>query len=348
MLHVLVIDDDIVDVELMTLALERIDRKVELRHATDEAEICAMLQDPVDIVLCDYMMPSITARQAIKLVRQHSASLPVVVVSNSIGEEAVVALFRAGASDYLSKDKLALLPTVIERVLRRARMVRSRVAALARLKLLSGRLIETEDRERAALARDLHDNLGQLLTGIMIRIDNVKAGDESWDSLTELVQHAVRVVKTMSFALRPTQLDSLGIVPAANAILNNQLYGAGLRIDFLRRGVVPSCARPAHVVALRVLQEAATNVARHAGATRLVVRMHFIDQNCLIMCVADNGIGFDVSSVLAGGIRPENQGLHGMIERAELAGGRLRLRSSPERGTTLRLAIGKEFFGEGA
>jgi signal transduction histidine kinase len=342
MLRILSIDDDPMDVELINMTLHRTGREFILSHARDAAEISFGLRTSVDVVLCDFTMPSISAKRAVELVRQHSASLPVIVLSSSIGEEAVVELFRAGASDYLSKDKLALLPTIIERVLRAARRERARLAALTRMKQLSRRLIETEDRERAALARDLHDNLGQLLTGMMLRIENVRAGSESWERLTELVQHAVREVKTMSFALRPTQLDILGLVPAAQALLSNQFQGTRLRVQVLRRGCATASSAAAQVLALRVLQEAATNVARHAHATRLVVKIHFIDAHALAICIADDGVGFDAVAVLGEGIRPENQGLYGMIERVELAGGRLRIRAAPGRGTVLRLVMGSQ------
>ncbi|MBV8037749.1 response regulator [Roseateles sp.] len=346
MLRVLSVDDDPVDVELIGLALERTGREFVLRNAREEHEVREALAEPVDVVLCDFTMPYLTAARTLELAQQLAPGVPVIVVTNSIGEDAVVELFRAGAHDYVAKDKLALLQSSIDRVMREAFQERQRVTTLTaladanrRLRQLSARLVETEDRERAALARDLHDNLGQLLTGLMIRIDNVRTGGESWERLTELVQCAVHEVKTRSFALRPAQLDLLGFFAAAQGLLDSQLQGSGIRIDVLRRGARPARPSPTQALALRVLQEAATNVARHAQASRFVVRARFSGDSDLVLCMADNGIGFDVARVLAGGVRLENQGLHGMIERVELSGGRLRLRSSPGRGTTLRLVI---------
>ena len=97
------------------------------------------------------------------------------------------------------------------------------------------------------------------------------------------------------------------------------------------------CIAHTHAVALRILQEGLTNVLRHAAAHRLVVRLHFLPGEHFTLALGDDGQGFDVAAALAGGLSERNVGLHGMSERAELMGGRLRLRSGPGRGTTLRL-----------
>jgi signal transduction histidine kinase len=92
-------------------------------------------------------------------------------------------------------------------------------------------------------------------------------------------------------------------------------------------------------VALRVLQEGLTNVLRHAGATRVVVRLRFCGTEHFVLTLGDDGSGFDARALLAGGMGEHNLGLFGMLERAELMGGHLRFRSSPGRGTVLRLCM---------
>src|SRR5690606_27621734 len=139
---------------------------------------------------------------------------PLIVVTRAIGEEAAVAVMRAGARDYHLKEHLNLLGPAIERVLRERRLEverRRAQAALAeayrRLSRVSARIVDVQERERALIARELHDELGQTLTGIVLHLHAVKrarlAGDavSSVDTALALAQGAVDQVRRMSFTL---------------------------------------------------------------------------------------------------------------------------------------------------
>jgi signal transduction histidine kinase len=262
----------------------------------------------------------------------------------------VVGLFRAGAKDYVAKEKLALLPAVVDRVLRerglaaeRERSARVLAAANARLRQLSAHLVDAQERERTRIARDLHDGLGQQLTSIVMQLQAAQhsadaAGAERCHAnALETAQEAIGQLRTLSFELRPAQLELLGFVAAVKATLDRQRDATGLQSVVRVRGDAPPRLLPTHAVALRILQEGLTNVLRHAAALRCVVKLHFLGDEHFWLTIGDDGRGFDVPAVLGGGLSERNIGLHGMIERAELMGGRLRLRSSPGRGTTLRL-----------
>lgn len=352
MLRIVSIDDEADDVELIRLALARAGLAAEVRHVDDEAGLRRCLRSAPDLLLCDYSMPTFSAERALALVATAAQPVPLVVVTRAIGEDAVVQLFRAGAKDYVAKDKLALLPAVIERVLReraneleRQRTAEALAQANARLRLLSARLVDAQERERTLVARELHDGLGQVLTGIVIhlhaaaRSDTPAQAERCNERALDLAQQAIRQVKSMSFQLRPPQLELLGFVAALQATLERQLEASGVRGSLRVRGSDPRCAQPAQAVALHILQEALTNVLRHADARNVVVRQRFAPDGRFVLTLGDDGRGFDVKAALGGGLTEHNLGLHGMLERAELMGGRLRFRSRPGRGTVVRLSL---------
>lgn len=352
MLHIVCIDDEPDDVELVRLALERADVEAQIERIDDEAALVNCLETPPHLLLCDYSMPGFSAERALAIVAAHRKPVPLVVVTRSIGEDAVVELFRSGAKDYVGKDKLALLPAVIQRVLReraleveRQRTAQALAEANARLRLLSSRLVGAQERERTLVARELHDSLGQVLTSVVMQLHASGRTPEAAEAqrcqqrALELTQQAIRQVKTMSFNLRPAQLELLGFVAAVRATLDRQLEASEVKGALRLRGNDPQRTLPAQSVALRVLQEALTNMLRHSHAHSVVVRLRFADGEHFVLTIGDDGVGFDVAAALAGGLSESNLGLHGMLERAELMGGRIRFRSRPERGTVVRLSL---------
>ncbi|UUX94545.1 histidine kinase [Aquabacterium sp. J223] len=354
MLNIVCIDDEEDDVELVRLALARAELDATLERVADERGLMHALAGPPDVVLCDYSMPGFSAERALALLQRcPGRAPPVIVVTRAIAEATVVQLLRNGAHDYVPKDKLALLPTVIHRVLavrahhREQRRTTEQLAeTYTRYRALSARMVDAQERERASIARELHDGLGQLLTGIMIhlhaagRTPDAAQGAAHRDSALAMADQALQQVKTLSFDLRPAQLGLLGFVPAVRAMLERKLGPPGIRADLQVQGEDPTPEHPSRAVALRVLQQALLNVIRHAQARRVTIRLRLAPGRPLRLTVADDGRGFDVHAVLHGPVNEHNIGLRGMQERAELAGGRLKVCSRPGRGTVLCLRIG--------
>jgi signal transduction histidine kinase len=323
--------------------------RFELQAVSEEAPFRAAIEHGVDAVLCDYSLKAFSAVRALELVHEVEPGLPLIVVSRAIGEEAAVSVLRAGARDYHLKGQLSLLGPAIERVLRERRLEierRRAQAALAeayrRLSRVSARIVDAQERERALIARELHDELGQTMTGIVLHLHAVKrarAGAKasaSVDAALALAQDAVDQVRRMSFTLRPPQLDLLGLSAAVRSSVDRQLSATGVHGEVQVLGTEPRQASGCWIAAFRIVQEAVTNAARHARAKRVLVRLRFGRGDRLTLCVADDGAGFDVHKVLNGGVREENIGLAGMAERAEMAGGQLRIRSGAGRGTVVR------------
>jgi signal transduction histidine kinase len=154
-----------------------------------------------------------------------------------------------------------------------------------------------------------------------------------------MAQAAVKQLKTLSFSLRPAQLDLLGLVAATQSAVQRIAEPAGLAASVTARGQEPSTLGETASVALRLVQEALNNVVRHAQASLICVRLRFLAQGRIGVLVVDDGVGFDKRELLDGQPSERNVGLYGMIERTELAGGRLHIRTRPGRGVAIRAVL---------
>jgi len=353
-IRLLCVEDSADDVELMAIALERADphRRYLLERVEDASGFTEALRHDFDVILCDFNMPRFSPYAALQILVARRCGIPLVVVTRAIGEEAAVHVLRCGAKDYLTKDKLGTLPQIIERVMTERRRVleqerlgRELEAAYRRLKKLSARLVVAQERERTLISRELHDQLGQTLTGMVIHLHAAKrSGDPAdarkhTDTAMDMAQAAVSQLKTLSFSLRPAQLDLLGLVPAVQTAVQRIAEPADLAFSVSSRGKEPAVLGETASVSLRLVQEALNNVVRHANASLVVVRLRFLPQGRIGVLVIDDGVGFDKTELLGGQASERNVGLYGMIERTELAGGRLHIRTRPGRGVAIRAVL---------
>ena len=353
-IRLLCVEDNPDDVELMGIALERADptRTYTLQRVDDATAFVDALQEEFDAILCDFNMPRFSPYAALQILVARKLTTPLIVVTRAIGEEAAVHVLRCGAKDYVTKDKMGTLPQIIDRVmadrqrvLEQERLGRELEAAYRRLKKLSARLVVAQERERNLISRELHDHLGQTLTGMVIhlhaasRAANADAAHKHTETAMEMAQGAVEQLKTLSFALRPAQLDLLGLVAAAHSAVQRVAEPAGLAFTVTSRGTEPKELRETASVALRLIQEAMTNIVRHAQASLVCVRLRFLPQGRIGVLVIDDGVGFEKHSLLDGQTSEKNFGLYGMIERTELAGGRLRIRTAPGKGVAIRAIL---------
>ncbi|MEJ6023409.1 hybrid sensor histidine kinase/response regulator [Ramlibacter sp. PS4R-6] len=353
-IRLLCVEDNPDDVELMGLALERADpsRRYRLHRVDDATAFVEALAEEWDAILCDFNMPRFSPYAALQILVARKLTTPLVVVTRAIGEEAAVHVLRCGAKDYVTKDKLGTLPQIVERVmadrervLEKERLGRELEAAYRRLKKLSARLVVAQERERNLISRELHDHLGQTLTGMVIHLHAAqRAADPETarrhtETAMDMAQGAVGQLKTLSFSLRPAQLDLLGLVAAAQSAVQRIAEPAGLAYAVTARGQEPAELGETASVALRIIQEAITNVVRHAQASLVSVRLRFLPQGRIGVLVVDDGVGFDKDALLDGQPSEKNVGLYGMIERTELAGGRLSIRTAPGRGVAVRAVL---------
>jgi two-component system, NarL family, sensor histidine kinase UhpB len=196
--------------------------------------------------------------------------------------------------------------------------------------------LRAQEQERARVARDLHDEVNQSLTGVLLRLEAAREAappelEEEIDETKALANQAMRELLSLARQLRPTALDDLGL-SAAVAGLVESLELSGVETEFDSAGHFSDLAADRQLVVYRVAQEALSNAARHSGARRIDVRLSRRDSGVELE-VADDGRGFAFAEA-EGGL-----GLAGMRERALLIGGELTIESRPGHGTTVRLRI---------
>jgi signal transduction histidine kinase len=201
------------------------------------------------------------------------------------------------------------------------------------------RVVEGQEHERKRLARELHDETGQALTSILLGLKTLEQGEseegrERVATLRELVVSTLQDVRRLAVELRPAALDDFGLAPALERLVETHRARDATAIDVeVRLG--PGERLPAEVetAVYRIVQEALTNVARHASATRISVLVARKNGN-VVAVIEDDGTGFDPATV-----RDDSLGLAGIRERVALLGGRLRLETAPGKGTTLAAEV---------
>lgn len=203
-----------------------------------------------------------------------------------------------------------------------------------RLRHLSNRLVTLQERERRKLARDLHDEVGQALTAILLHVDLLARKTEDSAALGRIakvrgiVEASVQQVRGMLQELRPPQLDELGLGAAVRAQLDRLESADGLSIELECPPLVPRPDPRIESVAFRLIQECVTNAVKHAQAQRLRVRLQVdADSDALSVEVIDDGRGFDESALENGSSGGSGLGLVGMRERVGLVGGELQVQS---------------------
>jgi signal transduction histidine kinase len=237
---------------------------------------------------------------------------------------------------------LLLAVATTRRILRLARDADLRyhqvVEAQRELKELSARLVEAQEQERRAISRELHDEVGQSLSALLMELGNLGAAaprDADFrrhvESIRKLAESSVQVVRNMALLLRPSMLDDLGLVPALQWQAREISKRTGLSVTVDAENVADDLPEEHKTCIYRVVQEALHNCARHALAHS--VRIQVVQESERIrLSVRDDGQGFDSAHV-------RGLGLLGMEERVTHLGGHFHLQSEPGLGTLLRIEI---------
>ncbi|HNQ90583.1 MAG TPA: histidine kinase [Verrucomicrobiota bacterium] len=213
------------------------------------------------------------------------------------------------------------------------------------LRQLSRRILLAQEEERKEISRELHDDIAQTLSAINVHLETLsREAAVSNQGLRQkikrtqrLVTRSVDIVHRFARQLRPTLLDDLGLIPALHALLKEFTKRTGVRGGLTAFAEVEQLSGMKRTVLYRVAQAALTNVAEHAQATRVRVRIQK-PGGVVRMEIVDDGKGFDMERVLLARGR-KRLGLLGMRERVEMVGGRFAVESAPGRGTTLRTEI---------
>ena len=213
------------------------------------------------------------------------------------------------------------------------------------LQLLSRRILSSQEEERKRISRDLHDVVAQMLNGINLRLAELRketatssAGLDRKISRTQrLVEESVDNVHRFARQLRPAMLDDLGLIPAMEAFAKSFARDTGIRVTLDTTTKLEELNGAKRTALFRVVQEALTNVVRHARAKRVDISLQLRGET-VHMRIKDNGKSFDVHKVMHSG-KVRHVGLLGMKERVDMIGGAFEIESSPGKGTTIHVAI---------
>ncbi|MGD9942543.1 MAG: response regulator [Burkholderiaceae bacterium] len=344
-LKLLVVEDSELDFELLLATLARDGLAVSATRVETRAQMLrAMAEGDWDAVISDHHLPAFSSIEALQVVQASGRILPFIIVSGMIGEETAVAAMKGGADDYLVKGRLARLAPALLNALSAAQARRERQRASAALEASEQQLrqllahMETViDEERAAIAREVHDDVGGMLTALRFDLSwierngdarSVERARHAMTTLAQVMQAAQRIQRN----LRPPVLDA-GLLPALRWQLDEFRRRTGIATSFSSNVEVLEPAPELAMAVYRTLQEALTNVSKHAAAASVRVDL-IAGAGELSLEITDDGRG-----LAAGDLdKPASFGLRGLTERAERVGGWLDV-SRGERGTCVLLSV---------
>ena len=346
-LSILHLEDSLADHRLTVLTLRRAQLAFDMQHADSlEAFQAAIASQSIDVILADYQLPGFTAMDAWQLLAQHPDHPPFILLSGAIGETAAVDAMRLGIADYVLKDDMARLPHVIQRACEvhesrrlREHAVQELAASQKRLAELAEHLQSSIEQERAAIAREIHDDIGGALTAIRFdlawigRHSTQEGVREHAQAATSMLQHAIGASQRIMMNLRPPILDQ-GLVAAVQWLAEDFERRTSVPIKMVTSSANMPLSDAVQLVAYRTAQEALTNISKYAAPT--LVRIDLSDsEGMLTLEVNDNGKGLDTRALE----KPKAFGLKGLQERAKMVDGWLDISSRPGQGTSLILSV---------
>jgi signal transduction histidine kinase len=262
-----------------------------------------------------------------------AVNVPVGGSGDSLG---VLGAYAAHGRSYSQDDLhfLQAVANVLASAIARDRVARELLDKREQLQAISHRLLEAQEAERRSVARELHDDFGQLLTAIRL---SLQGGAHPAESIS-LVDDAIQRMRDLALDLRPAILDDLGLEAALRWYVAREAGRAGLAFRFDVSSIGARLAPALETACFRLVQEALTNVVRHGGATAVAVTLDASDGEVRVS-ISDDGKGFDVRAARRRAAAGGSQGLLIMEERVSLAGGKLEIRSGQASGTTVAARI---------
>ncbi|HYD57027.1 MAG TPA: response regulator [Burkholderiales bacterium] len=339
---ILVVDDEPKSLYALQELLSPLGQDLMVANSGEEALKLALRHD-FAVILLDVRMPGIDGFETARLIRGRERSRQTPIIFLTAQADEMTSMFRGyqvGAVDYLMK------PVVPE-------ILKSKVSVFVELHMKSERLKESEDKlrrlaahlisvreeERAHIAREIHDELGQVLTGIKMEVGWLAKRLhepqllEKTESMSRLIDSSVQTVRKIATGLRPEMLDDMGLIAAVAWQAKEFQKRTGIRC---RTKLPPETKMDLDIstTVFRIFQEILTNVARHARATRIDIELELTDE-ALRLEVTDNGVGIPDSDLNG----RKSLGLLGMRERALLFGGEVSISGTPGQGTRVSVSI---------
>jgi len=348
-LRLLHLEDSELDHELTLAHLRRGGLPVQALRVDSESDFLHALEQPWDVVVSDYNLPGFSGLLALDLLKARGIDVPFVLVSGEIGEDTAVEAMRNGASDYLLKNNLSRLVPALMHAIEASETRRARERADLELGVSKQRLHElaqhlqtSVEMERAAIAREIHDDVGGSLTALKFDLAWIARRTEEPEvqsrvhSALETVTLAIEASQRIMHNLRPAILEQ-GLVAALQWMAGRFERRTG--VTCVLRTPPPGLPALQHLptgvplVAYRVAQEALTNITKHAHASRVEIDLALAG-GVLSLEVSDNGRGLSQEDLA----KARSFGIRGLHERARTVDGWVDLSSGPG-GTTLILSV---------
>jgi signal transduction histidine kinase len=355
--NILLVDDEPKNLLALSALLEDLGHHLLLARSGEEALRCA-LEHELALILLDVRMPGIDGFETARALhaRERSRLTPIIFLTAAADElGSVFRGYEVGAVDYLVKPLvpevlLSKVSVFVELHRKNAELIREvseRRQAEQRLReseeqlrALASHVITVREQERAHIAREIHDELGQVLTALKIDIAWLSKRLEAstllakTQSMCQTVDDTIRTVRKISSGLRPEVLDDMGLVAAIAWQTTQFQKRAGVRCKSSLPSETVTFDKDLSTTMFRIYQELLTNVARHAQATRLDVELRTVDDR-LVLKVSDNGVG-----IVPGDANGKTSlGLLGMRERALRLGGSVDISSARGSGTQVAVSI---------
>lgn len=351
-IKILIVEDAMLDVELIKHQISKSDFIAEYALANDSDSFQKVLPEfNPDIVLCDFALPGFTGLEALKLAKQYASNLPFIIVTGAIDEETAVSCIKAGADDYLIKDRLTRLGSAIRHSIEQRKIAADKEktnkeleASRERLRDLLLRIEEIRDEEKKRISLELHDQLGQELTATKLglfwlkqdiilnrkKVSVCKPILEKIDELIDLSGKTIQSIRRIAHDLRPMVLDDLGLIPAIEWMIKNFGDSTDIKYSFNHDISDRNIGMNFSSAAFRIVQEGLTNAIRHAKARRCGVEL-ISDEKELTIEIWDDGQGFNQTQINTRG----QLGLFGIAERLRPFDGQLTIESAPGKGTRI-------------
>ena len=350
-IHLLLVEDDEDDAVIFRRIIDSIRNwRIDIDWAsTFEAAVDKTARNFHDLYMIDFQLGESSGLDLIRMMNQNGSNIPMIMLTGKADRSIDLAAMATGAADYLEKANLT--PELLERTIRysieRNRALTELRNARERLRKLSAKLIDAQERERRLIARELHDSIGSGMTAIQFALQSkLESMDTecppsqgiSVEQILAMVRETIEENRRISAKLRPSILDDLGLVQTIGWMCRN--FGnihpdIRLRQEIgIKESDVPESLK---TVIYRILQEALNNVAKHSNADTVDLSVKRTERR-LELEVRDNGRGFDMEE-LPSSMGPEaGMGLEGMQDRVEFTDGRFEIVSQKGKGTTVRAA----------
>ena len=357
--NVLVVEDDSSLLLALREVLEGPDRNIVVAQSGEDA-LRAVLKEEFAVILLDVNMPGIDGFATAGLIRSREGSRDTPIIFLTGTDENAMARFRGyevGAVDYLFKpvlpdvlrSKVAVFidlyryNTALTRESAEHKAIEDDLrGAQERVRAFAARIESAREDERTRVSREVHDGLGQTLTGLKMDLAwlEKRLPEEQQEvagkmkAMAQVVDTTIKSVRRISSALRPQMLDEVGLIGTIKWQAGDFQVRTGIRCNADLPADEPMLDRAGSTAAYRILQEALLNVARHAAATRVDISLR-VGADHLILKIADNGRGM----AQAQWRDPKSLGLLGIRERAYLLGGNVDIESKDGMGTTIIFSI---------